>query len=543
MNETLTANSEEEQQSRMLIDINFQNRKIYLAFQEEFLAIIKNYYKSKLDDLDIFDDMNSNRIRVSEKLIKSSMSFLIDKTPNMKNLKSVNDESTPTYRKSFGRAFLSNEKDSDDAHQRSSGSNSKNICFNCDKDNHQLRDCPEPRNMRKINKARNDFGKKNEMRYHDNEEYASMVPGKISDELREALGLRENEIPLHVYKMRLFGYPPAWIEEAKIQSSGLSLFVEKDKKQLESDEDEGEIDDVNRKYKYDVQKIFEFPGFNVQPKNKYVDLYRSLNVPPMIIQHSKEEFIRSLGAEVVNGYKKRKLRDSGAIVNISNNNNNTDASNKLPDETMLIATEMDIANDDDTTMPLGVTVCIQPPLPAENGKPPEPIEELEEGEIDDENRELTDVDMLNEKRKAILNEIGECSAFLDTSAVSTASVGWTTFNESALANDDVVNGTRLDPTIVENTENENLHNTARDIESPSQQQQPATETGHVQNTVYGTPVLPSFSPFGTLPDGDKFMAGVHDVIAFENLAESTGKYRKMKDLLVKVRHFHKSHQE
>lgn len=87
------------------------------------------------------------------------------------------------------------------------------------------------------------------------------MPGQISDKLKDALGLRKNELPLHIYRMRLLGYPPAWLEEAKIQHSGLALYDSKGKRVLEEDEDDGEVD--TPKHKYDVQRLHDFPGFNV----------------------------------------------------------------------------------------------------------------------------------------------------------------------------------------------------------------------------------------------------------------------------------------
>lgn len=54
-------------------------------------------------------------------------------------------------------------------------------------------------------------------------------------------------------------------------------------------------------------------------------------------------------------------------------------------------------------------------------------------------------------------------------------------------------------------------------------------------TVLGTPVLKQVSPFSNLPTNDQFSKGVSEVINFENLPDSTGKYEKMKVLIGKVR--------
>jgi len=45
-----------------------------------------------------------------------------------------------------------------------------------------------------------------------------------SDDLREAMGINHQQLPPYIYKMRAIGYPPGWLEEAKVQSSGLAMF-------------------------------------------------------------------------------------------------------------------------------------------------------------------------------------------------------------------------------------------------------------------------------------------------------------------------------
>lgn len=505
--------------TKLLIDIKFQNRKTYLAFQEEFVALVKNYYKAKIDDMNIVDDMSSNRIRVSEKRVKQSDTFLVDKTPSSNNLKPADDESTPTYRNSFGRIVLSDDKQSN-ANRKSTTSTPKNACFNCDRGGHNLRDCPEPRNMKKVNKARNEFGRK-ELRYHDENEneYGSLVPGVLSGELRAALGLEASQIPLHVYRMRLLGYPPAWIEEAKIHNSGLSLFVEKDKKQLQPGADDGEMEEQN--FKYDVQKIYEYPGFNVQPDHPFMDQCRMYNTPPMLPQHSKEELIRSLGDVFVNGYKKTKLKNT-EIVDLNGSGSFT------TDKTTHIVADMDIEDEsNEITLPLGVTVLKFPALPSDSTEnPPEP---MEDGECSNDSRSTSpNENELKETRKALLAEIAESSVFLDTSSINTT-LDMTPPNTSAAS----LNLSQLNATIIENSENENRDNCAKDITAAHEERE-----GFVDETIFGCPVLPSFSSFNTLPAGENFQQGVCDVIAFENLAESTGKYEKMKVLIEKVRNFH-----
>lgn len=56
-----------------------------------------------------------------------------------------------------------------------------------------------------------------------------------------------------------------------------------------------------------------------------------------------------------------------------------------------------------------------------------------------------------------------------------------------------------------------------------------------KETVCGTPVIQAVSPFSNLPNSEKWREGVTDVLDFENLPESIGKYEKMRTLLEKVR--------
>lgn len=62
--------------------------------------------------------------------------------------------------------------------------------------------------------------------------------------------------------MRRLGYPPGWMEEARLQHSGLALFDSEGVADDGSDE-EGEIVVPGDKDKFDINKIIDFPGFNV----------------------------------------------------------------------------------------------------------------------------------------------------------------------------------------------------------------------------------------------------------------------------------------
>lgn len=267
--------------------------------------------------------------------------------------------------------------------------------------------------------------------------------------------------------MRLFGYPPGWLEEAKVQNSGLAMFVDPGKRQLNPDEDEGETETTN--FKFDVQKIHEFPGFNVIPTHPFQDLYAYYQVPPMSHVQLKESMIQSLGDAIVDGYKRVKLRDS-TIVDVDVSKTGCD---------------MDVASDheDENNAALNSS---------HKSSPDSPTGEIEDGELSNDS---------NKDKSATLIQNGTTSA--DTSMC-------TSQNPLVIDEQQVVDEQKINH-------------------------------GHVDSTIDGCPVLDSFSGFSRLPNGDNFKVGVSDVIAFENLADSTGKFEQMKGLINKVRAFQKHH--
>lgn len=158
----------------------------------------------------------------------------------------------------------------------------KNVCFNCDGD-HQMRDCTQPRNAQKIRENRQNFGggAGRQERYHvdANQKFAHLEAGRVSDELRRALGLRAGDLPMHVYRMRVLGYPPGWLEAAKVSGSGLALFDDKGNEMAGgSSRDEG-ADARADEIEYDLKRIISYPGYNVEPEKGTYDV--SIECPNM----------------------------------------------------------------------------------------------------------------------------------------------------------------------------------------------------------------------------------------------------------------------
>jgi hypothetical protein len=114
------------------------------------------------------------------------------------------------------------------------------MCFNCNSTEHPARDCPHPRDHRRISQNRNSFNSRresgNSVRLHENQNSGNgkegmMLPGKISQELRQALGIGDQDLPEWIYRMRAIGpaagYPPAYRKKCLLNSTDemkISLF-------------------------------------------------------------------------------------------------------------------------------------------------------------------------------------------------------------------------------------------------------------------------------------------------------------------------------
>ncbi|XP_017571756.1 zinc finger CCHC domain-containing protein 8 [Pygocentrus nattereri] len=171
----------------------------------------------------------------------------------------------------------------------------KPCCFNCGCEDHQLRDCPKPKDMARISEKRKEFAQgsiQSNQRYHEEEveeRFAKYKPGVVSKDLLDALGVVTNTLPPFIYRMRELGYPPGWLKEAEMEHSGLTLYDGKT-----SGDGEEDLNGSNQKISYDVTKLVDFPGFNVSPPSSIRDDYRSFGSIPMQPQHWKQTFAAHL---------------------------------------------------------------------------------------------------------------------------------------------------------------------------------------------------------------------------------------------------------
>lgn len=81
----------------------------------------------------------------------------------------------------------------------------------------------------------------------------------FSPELRRALSLEDDMLPFWIYRMRILGYPPAWMKDAEMSTLSMVDVAGPSRNNPLADE-EGEIKDTKAQYNKD--SLIEFPGFN-----------------------------------------------------------------------------------------------------------------------------------------------------------------------------------------------------------------------------------------------------------------------------------------
>uniref|UniRef100_A0A8D2KLD3 Zinc finger CCHC domain-containing protein 8 n=1 Tax=Urocitellus parryii TaxID=9999 RepID=A0A8D2KLD3_UROPR len=171
-------------------------------------------------------------------------------------------------------------------------------CFNCGSEEHQMKDCPMPRNAARINEKRKEYmdacGEANsqnfQQRYHAEEveeRFGRFKPGVISEELQDALGVTDKSLPPFIYRMRQLGYPPGWLKEAELENSGLALYDGKDDADGESEV--GEVQQ-NKSVTYDLSKLVNYPGFNISTPRGIPDEWRMFGSIPMQACQQKDVF-------------------------------------------------------------------------------------------------------------------------------------------------------------------------------------------------------------------------------------------------------------
>ncbi|KAM4051485.1 zinc finger CCHC domain-containing protein 8 [Anomaloglossus baeobatrachus] len=268
----------------------------------------------------------------------------------------------PTYQQIFGQIL---SLDGEEVQVQVKSKRPKPCCFNCGSEEHQMKDCPKPRDLAHISMKRKEFndacaesGNQNyQQRYHVEEvaeRFGKYKPGIISEELQEALGISDRHLPPFIYRMRQLGYPPGWLKDAELENSGLCLYDGKDSS-------DGEIveDGLSKKNKvsYDVSKLISFPGFNTPSLPGVSDDWRNFGSIPMQPEHQKEVLANYLWSNFPdpkdNTAQKRSSPQSSSERKRQKMSGNGQGQSSV---------DMDIASDESLCSP-SQRFKFQPPLP------------------------------------------------------------------------------------------------------------------------------------------------------------------------------------
>ena len=158
-------------------------------------------------------------------------------------------------------------------------------CFNCDGD-HNLNECPEPKDQQKINANRSEFsaskgnnspayGQGNDDELDDR--FKHFKPGEISIALEEALDISlKTQLPPYIYKMRHLGYPPAYLKPVE---EGLKIFGPDGETLGDPGAEEGEINSVK------LPDVISYSGYNTsipEGMQSFLYFHISINSPPSL---------------------------------------------------------------------------------------------------------------------------------------------------------------------------------------------------------------------------------------------------------------------
>ncbi|KAM9622738.1 zinc finger CCHC domain-containing protein 8 isoform 1-T1 [Trichechus inunguis] len=258
-------------------------------------------------------------------------------------------------------------------------------CFNCGSEEHQMKDCPMPRNAARIYEKRKEFldacGEANnqnfQQRYHAEEveeRFGRFKPGVISEELQDALGVTDRSLPPFIYRMRQLGYPPGWLKEAELENSGLALYDGKDG--ADGEAEAGEVQQ-NKSVTYDLSKLVNYPGFNISTPRGIPDEWRMFGSIPMQASQQKDVFASFLSSNFQTpSMRSGSKRSSSQSSPCSPKKQRKESSSEASPADMELDSDVELAHVSQSSdafqfqppLPPGTPPIFTPPLP--KGTPP-----------------------------------------------------------------------------------------------------------------------------------------------------------------------------
>ena len=144
------------------------------------------------------------------------------------------------------------------------------MCFNCGGD-HKLINCPYPHDEETIRRNVQIFQEStaSETRYYKAYDDDKIKIGEISEELRNALGIKRNEPPPYIERMHKYGYPPGYltINRDTLSNLGTQLKIYNDEHDQGEDHSKSNETEITKKKSLPVctcyaTNLHSYPGFN-----------------------------------------------------------------------------------------------------------------------------------------------------------------------------------------------------------------------------------------------------------------------------------------
>ncbi|XP_006865447.1 PREDICTED: zinc finger CCHC domain-containing protein 8 [Chrysochloris asiatica] len=454
-------------------------------------------------------------------------------------------------------------------------------CFNCGSEEHQMKDCPMPRNAARISEKRKEYmdacgeatNQNFQQRYHAEEveeRFGRFKPGVISEELQDALGVTDKSLPPFIYRMRQLGYPPGWLKEAELENSGLALYDGND--DADGEAETGEVQQ-NKSVTYDLSKLVNYPGFNISTPRGIPDEWRMFGSIPMQACQQRDVFANYLSSNFQSPYvRSGSKRSSSQSSPCSPKKQKKDSSSEASPANMELDSDGEVPHGSQSSeafqfqppLPPGTPPIFTPPLP--KGTPPmtpndSPQTRAASAAMDEDALTLEELEEQQRRIWAALEQaesVNSDSDFpVDTPLTGNSVASSPCPNELDLPVPEgkpsekqvSVAEAEVPSTCTEKSEVE--HSSASPVMEaallcPKEKEEVGSEgapldNGNVSNCDIsnggsqqllhpGTSPSTSTKTHSPIPDMSKFAIGITP-FEFENMAESTGMYLRIRNLL------------
>ncbi|XP_013778128.1 zinc finger CCHC domain-containing protein 8-like isoform X2 [Limulus polyphemus] len=522
-----------------LINVTFKNKTL----AEKYRLRVEQFLRELLsdEDLSINEDLHGQEDEDSGQL-QFFQDFYVDTLQHTGDKTSYAEQNRlPVYDKNYREILQDKRTEGNPQKLKQKLSRPKFTCFNCMGD-HLLDKCHEKHDKRRIAKNRKEYMTSSTMskaRYHQEERGRSFTPGVISVELQRALELQPNQLPPYIYRMRILGYPPGWLKEAEIESSGLMMYGS-DGKAIRHDEniEDGVVDLDSMKVQYDPVKLVDYPGFNVPVPRGFIDESKYLRMPSLQFHQLRHAAKHTVKSTEPKPFVKRKFSESSKIraKELKIDRKEEDMEVDYNNDGRIIDSDYEEANTCKFIPPLPPDDPRNtPPLPTDNppNTPPLPSTlPLSECLGTDDQGTATSSQVSSRATSPCLTDLEETKKSLMQKLNQVSSK--TDLEDTSSLNDEISFDDIKSPFATENRHS--LQSDSEPGESEGFKQLPVKKKHSRSLSVSsGTPVLTKFSSFTSIPDSSKFKDGVSEHLPFENLSNSTGMYEKMRHVIMKVK--------